>query len=91
MERTRGLPAQDWKILEDALGATARNILLTGVFGLSAGRATRDVDLAVAVEGWPQFEAIKVRLVGTGAEEMGSDSINSPRSLMACPGYWFSR
>jgi predicted nucleotidyltransferase len=49
------------------VGAMARDILLTGVFGLSAGRATRDVDLAVAVEGWPQFEAIKVRLVGTGA------------------------
>ncbi len=49
------------------VGAMARDILLTGVFGLSAGRATRDVDLAVAVEGWLQFEAIKVRLVGTGA------------------------
>lgn len=49
------------------VGAMARDILLNGVFGLSAGRATRDVDLAVAVEGWPQFEAIKVRLVGTGA------------------------
>jgi predicted nucleotidyltransferase len=49
------------------VGAMARDILLNGVFGLSAGRATRDVDLAVAVEGWPQFEAIKVRLVRTGA------------------------
>jgi len=49
------------------VGAMARDILLTGVFGLSAGRATRDVDLAVAVEGWPSFEAIKARLVGTGA------------------------
>lgn len=49
------------------VGAMARDILLNGVFGLSAGRATRDVDLAVAVEGWPQFEAIKARLVGTGA------------------------
>jgi predicted nucleotidyltransferase len=45
------------------VGAMARDILLTGVFGLSAGRATRDVDLAVAVEGWPQFEAIKARLI----------------------------
>ncbi|MBI4013947.1 MAG: nucleotidyl transferase AbiEii/AbiGii toxin family protein [Candidatus Rokubacteria bacterium] len=49
------------------VGAMARDILLTGVFGLDAGRATRDVDLAVAVEGWPQFEAVKARLVGTGA------------------------
>ena len=29
-------------------GATARDILLVGVFGLETGRATRDVDLAVA-------------------------------------------
>jgi len=49
------------------MGATARDILLAGVFGLSADRATRDVDFAVAVEGWPQFEAIKARLVGTDA------------------------
>jgi predicted nucleotidyltransferase len=49
------------------VGAMARDILLAGVFGLSAGRATRDVDLAVAVEGWTQFEAVKARLVGTGA------------------------
>lgn len=49
------------------VGAMARDILLSGVFGLNTGRATLDVDLAVAVEGWPQFEAIKARLVGTGA------------------------
>ena len=49
------------------VGAMARDILLTAVFGLSAGRATRDVDLAVAVEGWSSFEAIKARAVGTGA------------------------
>jgi len=49
------------------VGAMAREILLSGVFGLSAGRATRDVDLAVAVKGWHEFEAIKARLVGTGA------------------------
>jgi predicted nucleotidyltransferase len=53
----------DWFVV----GAMARDIMLTGVFGLPAGRATRDVDLAVAVEGWPQFEAIKAGLVGTGA------------------------
>jgi predicted nucleotidyltransferase len=50
-------------------GATARDILLVGVFGLETGRATRDVDLAVAVDGWSAFEAIKTRLVATGAFE----------------------
>jgi len=48
-------------------GATARDILLSGVFGLDTGRGTRDVDLAIAVGGWPQFEAVKRRLVETGA------------------------
>ncbi|HEY8369682.1 MAG TPA: nucleotidyl transferase AbiEii/AbiGii toxin family protein [Thermodesulfobacteriota bacterium] len=48
-------------------GAMARDILLYGVFGLDPGRATLDLDLAVAVETWPQFDAIKVRLVETGA------------------------
>jgi hypothetical protein len=38
-------------------GATARDILLSGVFGLDTGRGTRDVDLAIAIDGWPQFEA----------------------------------
>lgn len=46
------------------VGATARDIVLNGIFGLYAGRATGDVDLAVVVAGWPQFEAIKARLVG---------------------------
>ena len=48
-------------------GATARDILLVGVFGLETGRGTRDVDLAIAVDGWPAFETMKTRLVATGA------------------------
>lgn len=50
-------------------GATARDILLVGVFGLETGRGTRDVDLAIAVDGWPQFEMVKTRLVETGTFE----------------------
>lgn len=46
-------------------GATARDILLTGVFGLETGRATHDVDLGVVVDGWPRFDAVKARLVAT--------------------------
>jgi predicted nucleotidyltransferase len=48
-------------------GATARDILLTHVFGRPAGRATRDVDFAVAVESWEQFEAFKVELTAMGS------------------------
>jgi predicted nucleotidyltransferase len=44
-------------------GATARDILLTGVFGRRMARMTRDVDLAIAVEQWSQFERIKSRLL----------------------------
>lgn len=47
-------------------GAMARDLLLYHVFGLETGRATLDVDLAVAVDSWPEFEAIKTRLVETG-------------------------
>ncbi|MBI2158748.1 MAG: hypothetical protein HYU26_17895 [Candidatus Rokubacteria bacterium] len=49
------------------IGATARDILLSGVFGLDTGRATRDVDFAVALDSWPQFDLVKTRLVETGA------------------------
>jgi predicted nucleotidyltransferase len=59
--------ARDRAVDYFVVGAMARDILLTGVFGLPAGRATRDVDLAVAVKGWQEFEAMKARLVGTGA------------------------
>ncbi len=48
------------------VGAMARDVLLYAVWGLETGRATRDVDLAVAVAGWPQFETIRAQLVRTG-------------------------
>lgn len=45
------------------VGATARIILVENVFGLSTGRATRDVDFAFAMETWEQFETLRQRLV----------------------------
>lgn len=48
-------------------GAMARDIVLYGVFGIDTGRRTLDVDLAVALDSWPQFDAVKERLIGTGA------------------------
>jgi predicted nucleotidyltransferase len=44
------------------VGATARDILLTNVFGILAPRATKDMDFAVAVNDWGQFEALRSRL-----------------------------
>lgn len=51
------------------VGATARDILLTHVFGLATRRATYDVDFAVAVRDWPQFDVLKNRLMARGTFE----------------------
>ena len=45
------------------VGATARDILLTHVFGLVTRRATYDVDFAVAVKDWFQFDALRASLI----------------------------
>ncbi|MGS0740869.1 hypothetical protein ACVBEF_03385 [Glaciimonas sp. GG7] len=45
------------------VGATARDILLTHVFGMDIRRATTDVDFAIAVKDWAQFENIKSSLI----------------------------
>jgi predicted nucleotidyltransferase len=50
-------------------GATARDMLLTHVFGIPTIRATLDVDLAVAVESWERFESLKARLAELKAFE----------------------
>ncbi len=47
------------------IGATARDILLTHVFGIEVGRVTRDIDLAIAVNDWAQFEKLKQSLIDT--------------------------
>lgn len=46
------------------VGATARDILLKHVFGLPERRASHDVDFAVAVENWAQFDQLKLQLAG---------------------------
>lgn len=51
------------------VGATARIILLEHVFGLSTGRATRDIDFAFAVESWDMFRAIKLHLTSISTFE----------------------
>lgn len=45
------------------VGAEARIILLENIHGLSAGRATTDVDFAFALDSWKQFHAIKALLL----------------------------
>lgn len=51
------------------VGATARDLLFFHVFGVRPGRMTRDVDFAVALKDWDQFERIKALLLNTGRFE----------------------
>ncbi|MFI6167662.1 nucleotidyl transferase AbiEii/AbiGii toxin family protein [Nocardia sp. NPDC051052] len=41
------------------VGATARNIVSIGVFGSAPGRATRDIDIAVAVATWDEVRRLR--------------------------------
>src|SRR5258708_2900975 len=43
-------------------GATARDIVLTNVFGLKPGRATMDIDFGIAVASWEEFQLFKREL-----------------------------
>jgi len=47
-------------------GATARDLLLWYGHKIHTGRATNDVDIAVAVTGWNEFTAFKARLLALG-------------------------
>jgi predicted nucleotidyltransferase len=47
-------------------GAMARDLILTSGYGINTGRATTDVDWAMLVESWEQFEALKAALIATG-------------------------
>lgn len=70
--------ARDLELDYFVTGALARDILLYHVFGLETGRATLDVDLAVAVNSWPEFDTIKTRLIETRAV---SADANRPHRL----------
>lgn len=61
------------------IGATARDILLTHVFGVAVYRATRDVDFAVAVPGWQTFDHIRTWFLAR--PNMWSRGANSHRLL----------
>ncbi|RJG16082.1 nucleotidyl transferase AbiEii/AbiGii toxin family protein [Massilia cavernae] len=48
------------------VGATARDVMMTHVFGIQTRRATHDVDFAVALEDWHSFDVLKNALINTG-------------------------
>ncbi|QOY94780.1 nucleotidyl transferase AbiEii/AbiGii toxin family protein [Massilia sp. UMI-21] len=48
------------------IGASARDILVEHVYGLDTGRATRDIDFAVAISSWADYDRLKAALAVTG-------------------------
>ena len=44
------------------VGATARDILLTNLYGLIPERKTMDIDIAIAISDWKEFEIIEREL-----------------------------
>ncbi len=50
------------ELLYFIVGAMARDILLTHVFGLDTRLATRDLDIGVAVRDWSEFELVAAKL-----------------------------
>lgn len=45
------------------IGALARDLLLELAHGIPAGRATEDIDLAVAVDSWAAYNRLKTKLI----------------------------
>lgn len=58
------------------VGATARDMLMTHVFGIDARRATHDVDFAIALESWSQFQALKAALLASGDFVTAADKVH---------------
>jgi len=48
------------------IGATARDILIRQLVGISSGRKTRDLDLAIAIPNWKAFDDITQTLLSHG-------------------------
>jgi predicted nucleotidyltransferase len=49
---------------------------MTHVFGIDARRATHDVDFAIALANWDQFQALKSALVATGDFAPATDKVH---------------
>jgi predicted nucleotidyltransferase len=51
------------------VGAMARDLLLYYAHNIPVGRATEDVDVAFAVAGWADFEALRTAMIASGQFE----------------------
>lgn len=58
--------AEAQKIPFFIVGATARDLVLHHGYGIEVGRATKDIDLAVQVASWDEFQELKQSLMQTG-------------------------
>lgn len=56
------------------IGASARDILVEHVYGLGTARATRDIDFAVAISSWDDYERLKAALSSTGEFTLGANA-----------------
>jgi predicted nucleotidyltransferase len=63
------------------VGALARDIQLVELAGLPPSRATDDVDIAVLVASWAEFETLRQRFIATGKFAASS----SPHRLIGLP------
>lgn len=48
------------------VGATARDLILTEGYGVRISRMTQDIDFAVQVPDWKQYESLMTKLLSTG-------------------------
>ena len=48
------------------VGATARDLVMHHGYSIAVRRATNDIDLAVRISSWDEFEALKRHLINTG-------------------------
>ena len=51
-------------------GATARDIVLHGIFGYAPSRATRDIDTAIFIRSWDEFTHVRQALIEKGCEKL---------------------
>ena len=51
------------------IGATARDIVVKQLLDMSSRRKTRDLDLAIAITNWQEFDEVKDSLVADGFEK----------------------
>ena len=66
------------------VGALARDLLLHYGHGIAITRATEDVDLALAIENWDEFDSVRSALLSTGKFAPYSGAIHKLRYREQC-------